>query len=84
MAESQTRNVVISGRRTSIRLETPFWSALEEIIEREGIALNVFMTRIDAVRHPELNLTSAIRVFVQSYLAAIARSHGLLVSPETE
>ena len=84
MAESQTRNVVISGRRTSVRLEVPFWSALEEIIEQEGVALNVFMTRIDEVRHPELNLTSAVRVFVLSYLAAIARSHGLLLSPEAE
>ena len=34
-----TRNVIVQGRRTSIRLGPKMWEALDRIAEREGVSL---------------------------------------------
>lgn len=54
------RNVRLSGRRTSIRLEPEFWSALDEIAARRGVKRNAVIedVRVDG------SLTSAVRVAV--------------------
>jgi predicted DNA-binding ribbon-helix-helix protein len=57
------RSVAISGHRTSISLEGPFWDVLRQIAEREAISIQKLIGRIDAERG-EQNLSSAIRVFV--------------------
>jgi predicted DNA-binding ribbon-helix-helix protein len=56
------RSVVIAGHRTSVSLETAFWSGLKEIAEQRGISVNRLVETIDASRGT--NLSSAIRVFV--------------------
>jgi predicted DNA-binding ribbon-helix-helix protein len=56
------RSVVIAGHRTSVSLETAFWSGLKEIAEQRGISVNRLVETIDAARGT--NLSSAIRVFV--------------------
>jgi predicted DNA-binding ribbon-helix-helix protein len=56
------RSVVIAGHRTSVSLETAFWSGLKEIAETRGISVNRLVETIDAARGT--NLSSAIRVFV--------------------
>jgi predicted DNA-binding ribbon-helix-helix protein len=56
------RSVVIAGHRTSVSLETAFWSGLKEIAERRGVSVNRLVETIDAAR--ATNLSSAIRVFV--------------------
>ena len=57
------RSVTISGHRTSVSLEAPFWDALREIAEQDGISLNALITKIDAERSIS-NLSSALRIFV--------------------
>jgi predicted DNA-binding ribbon-helix-helix protein len=57
------RSVSIAGHRTSISLEEPFWASLREIADRDKIAIQSLIGRIDAERG-EQNLSSAIRVFV--------------------
>ena len=57
------RSVVIAGHRTSVSLETAFWSGLKEIAEQRGLSVNRLVETIDAARGT--NLSSAIRVFVQ-------------------
>jgi predicted DNA-binding ribbon-helix-helix protein len=57
------RSVSISGHRTSISLEEPFWQILRDIAEREALSIQALIGRIDAERG-EQNLSSAIRVFV--------------------
>jgi len=69
---SVTRNIVIRGRRTSVRMEAAFWDGLAEIAQREGLTLNDLCEKIDDARLEGGNLTSAIRVFVQSYFAMLA------------
>jgi predicted DNA-binding ribbon-helix-helix protein len=56
------RSVVIAGHRTSVSLETAFWTGLKEIAERRGLSVNRLVETIDAAR--ATNLSSAIRVFV--------------------
>lgn len=56
------RSVEIAGHRTSVSIEAPFWDALKELADREGLSLNELITRIDDSRAG--NLSSAIRVYV--------------------
>jgi predicted DNA-binding ribbon-helix-helix protein len=57
------RSVSIAGHRTSVSLEGPFWEALREIADRQGVSVQSLIGRIDSDRG-EQNLSSAIRVFV--------------------
>ncbi len=67
------RNVVVSGRRTSIRMEQVMWDCLSDICREEGRSLNEIVTIIDS-RRGESNLTGAIRVFIISYYRDVART----------
>ena len=60
------RNIVVGGRRTSVRLEPAMWDALHEIAERERVTVNQLATDIDR-RRAESSLTAAIRVFIVGY-----------------
>ena len=60
------RNVKVSGRRTSLRMELYIWDSLKEICEREGLTLNDLCAQIDQ-RRGDANLTASIRVFIVSY-----------------
>jgi predicted DNA-binding ribbon-helix-helix protein len=61
-----SRNVVVSGRRTSMRLESVLWEALEEIARREACSVNDLCNRIDA-RRGRMSLTGAVRVALVRY-----------------
>ncbi len=69
---SETRPIRLHGHATSIRLESAFWDILEEISEREGMAL----ARFCAVLHDEVvqqqgavaNFASFLRVTCLHYL----------------
>ncbi len=71
------RNVKVSGRRTSLRMEPYIWDSLQDICEREGLSLNALCTEIDQ-RRGSANLTASIRVFIVSYFrkAAAASRRG--------
>lgn len=58
------RSVTISGHRTSISLEEPFWLQLQAIAKREGLSLAALIAKVDAMGEPGANLSSALRVFV--------------------
>lgn len=60
------RNVVVSGRRTSIRMEPLLWESLGEICRREGRATNDVVALVDA-RRGDSALTAALRIFILSY-----------------
>ena len=72
MTGHRTRNVMIGEKRTSIRLEHSFWSALEEIMERENLTLNALVTRLDAAQEGDKNLSGAVRVFIFGYFYSLA------------
>jgi predicted DNA-binding ribbon-helix-helix protein len=60
------RSLTLRGHRTSVSLEDEFWAAFREIAREKGRAINDLAADIDAGRHPETGLASAIRVFVLS------------------
>ena len=68
-----SRNVVVSGRRTSMRLESSLWDALEEIARREGGSVNELCGRIDS-RRGDMSLTGAVRAALVSYYRKMAET----------
>ena len=61
------RSIAIAGHKTSISLEPLFWDMLRAAAEREGVAINALVARIDAERIGADNppgLASAIRVWL--------------------
>ncbi|MGO1119309.1 ribbon-helix-helix domain-containing protein [Rhodovibrionaceae bacterium A322] len=69
------RNVVVGGRRTSLRLEPSMWEALQEISLREALSVSQLCTRIDE-RRVASGLTAAVRVYILSYFRAAATDSG--------
>lgn len=68
-----TRNVVIGGRRTTVRLEASVWSALDEICVNERMTRHDLCTRIEASRG-RANRAQAIRAAVVSYYREALKS----------
>jgi len=64
-----TRNVLVSGRRTSLRLESVEWEVLHSICSDEEMHLSQLCGIIDQVR-AEMSLTAAVRIFIVSYQRA--------------
>jgi len=76
-----SRNVVVSGRRTSMRLEANLWDALGEIAHRERCSVNELCSRVDA-RRGRMSLTAAVRAsLVQYYRDRIAEQQRPNLSP---
>jgi predicted DNA-binding ribbon-helix-helix protein len=73
MSTLETRNLVLRGRRTSLRLERPIWDALEEIATREGTSVAALCETIEADRR-ERTLASSVRVYVVRYYRDAARA----------
>ena len=71
-----SRNVVISGRRTSVRLEPEMWDGLREICQRERSTMHQICTSVSLQKMDETSLTAAIRVFVMRYFRLAATEEG--------
>jgi predicted DNA-binding ribbon-helix-helix protein len=70
------RSVTISGRNSSVSLESAFWDALKEIADIQGTTR---ATIVSTVESEGCNLSSAIRVFVldhyRSKIDSVATRH---------
>ena len=66
------RSVVVSGHKTSVSLEEPFWQALREIARERGITTAALINSI-ASKRVEGNLSSAVRVFVLEHFRAACK-----------
>ena len=60
------RNVVVGGRRTSVRLEPTMWDALRDIAVREHLSIHDLVTYINEHRTSS-SLTAAIRVYIVNF-----------------
>jgi predicted DNA-binding ribbon-helix-helix protein len=67
-----TRNVMLAGKRTSIRLEPEMWDALSLICEQQDKSLHAVCSEI-ALNNPETAFTSAVRVFILRHFVASER-----------
>jgi predicted DNA-binding ribbon-helix-helix protein len=71
-----SRNVTISGHRTSVRLEPEMWSGLSEICRRERASLHEICTAVSMRKTDNTSLTAAIRVFVMAYFRSASTEDG--------
>jgi len=69
-----SRNITVSGHRTSMRLEPAMWDALQEVARREAKTINDICTMVDE-RRRESSLTAALRVYIVAYFRAAATEH---------
>lgn len=70
-----SRNVRVSGRRTSMRLEPEMWDALQAICHRERRSIHEICTEINEHRHAS-SLTADIRVYIMHYFRQAATEDG--------
>jgi predicted DNA-binding ribbon-helix-helix protein len=68
-------NVVVAGRRTSVRLEPVMWEALQEIVRQQETNVNQLVTEIDRRRNSS-SLTAAIRVYIVDFYRSAAAAQG--------
>jgi len=68
-------NVVVSGHRTSVRLEPVMWEALQEIARQQETNINQLVTEIDRRRNSS-SLTAAIRVYIVDFYRSAAAAQG--------
>ena len=71
----QSRNVTVDGHRTSLRLETDVWDALEEICSREGLSVHEVCTLVEH-RRAGSSRTAAVRAFILGYYREAASDTG--------
>ncbi len=71
-----SRNVVVLGSRTSIRLEPEMWDGLREICDREHSNIHNICTNIAIEKRQQSSLTASIRVFVMRYFRFAATEEG--------
>jgi predicted DNA-binding ribbon-helix-helix protein len=74
-AGTQARNIVINGRRTSVRMEVAFWQAFDDIARFEKCSINEICNYISLHKDPELSLTSAIRIYITLYYKQAVTLH---------
>lgn len=68
------RSLAIAGHKTSLALETEFWSALETEADGEGVSVARLVAEIDAGRvrlTPRRSLASAVRVWLLNRARAV-------------
>jgi predicted DNA-binding ribbon-helix-helix protein len=63
------RSIKVSGRKTSVALESAFWAALKEIAAAQSTPVSHLVATIDSERRKghHTNLSSTIRLFVLDY-----------------
>ena len=83
--ESTTRSIRMDGMVTSVRLETMFWNALEEIAERQDLnvpqLLHHFYNESIDEGHDLGNFTSFLRVCCMRFIDL--QLNGLLATEKT-
>ncbi len=66
--ELKKYNVMIADKRTSVTLEPKVWSILNEVADDQGASIHELCSFIAERKSADSSLSSAIRVFLISYL----------------
>jgi predicted DNA-binding ribbon-helix-helix protein len=65
-------SVTLHGHRTSFSLEDAFWVETQAIARARGLSLAALLSDIDENRPQDANLSSAIRIYVLTWLKSAA------------
>jgi predicted DNA-binding ribbon-helix-helix protein len=77
------RSIVVSGHKTSVSLEEPFWTSMKEISRQLSMTLSELVSEIDTDRQ-QGNLSSAIRLFVLDHFKSLAAGPAGETSPRAD
>ena len=66
--ELRKYNVMVGVKRTSVTLEPPVWAILIEVAQEQGCSVHDLCSFINERKSEDSSLSSAIRVFLISYL----------------
>jgi predicted DNA-binding ribbon-helix-helix protein len=66
------RSIILSGRPTSLKLETEFWCYLREVAVERQLTLTQLIEAVERAKSPEASLASALRIFVATHFRAAA------------
>ncbi len=69
--ELKKQNITINGKRTSVTLEPQIWDILKEIAEEQNNTIHELCSFIFDRKSEDSSLSSAIRVFLISYLYVV-------------
>ena len=68
------KNVIVNGRRTSMRLEKEVWNALPDSCKEQNISLNTLCSQIEKSKNKR-GLSSAMRVYVFIYYRELVEKY---------
>ena len=68
------KNVIVNGRRTSMRLDRETWISLADICQREGMTIHQLCSKIDLAKGNS-GLSSATRLFVLTYFRFVLNQY---------
>ena len=68
------KNVIVNGRRTSMRLDRETWISLADICQRENMTIHQLCSKIDSARGNS-GLSSATRLFVLTYFRFVLNQY---------
>ena len=71
-----SHNIMVDGKRTSVRLEKEMWMAIKDIARQEKCSIHALCTVVSERKKPDTSLTAAIRVFIMAYFQAAATLEG--------
>ena len=61
--QPKKRSLTLSGHKTSVSIEDPFWDYFHKIAKKENQSINKLATNIDFNRPPNVGLATSIRIF---------------------
>ena len=68
------KNVIVNGRRTSMRLDRETWLSLADICSREKLTIHELCSKIDSAKGKS-GLSSATRLFVLTYFRCVLNKY---------
>ena len=68
------KNVIVNGRRTSMRLDRETWISLSDICQRENMTIHQLCSKIDSAKGNS-GLSSATRLFVLTYFRFVLNQY---------
>ncbi len=68
------KNVIVNGRRTSMRLDRETWISLADICQRENITIHQLCSKIDTTKGTS-GLSAATRLFVLTYFRFVLNQY---------
>ena len=83
---SQTRRLRLNGQSTSIRLENAFWDVIDQIAERDGVTVPMFVSKLHAevleLRGEPENFTSLLRCACLKFMETSQTSRRFEIAAE--